>query len=389
MSPAFRVQESTAVGVSPVLGDVEAFVRRYVSFPDLDSCTATILWIAHAHLLEAFETTPRIAFLSTEPGSGKSRALEVVSALVPRPMMASDASVAVLYHMTSKGRDRPTICYDEVDTVFGQRVSPEAEDLRRLLNSGHRRGASVYRMDGVGANMMPREFPVFAAVALAGLGNVPDTITTRSVVVRMRRRAPNEHVQPWRERDARPEADLLRASLEEWTETIFRLVDGARPDLPPIVTDRPADVWEPLIAVADAAGGEWPERARTAAVNLLESTESRVSVGIQLLRDVRTILGEQERMSSVQLVTELLDLQDAPWSDLAGKEFTVNDLSRWLRKYEIRPRSIRFGAQQQGVQRGYYRADFADAFARYLPPEAAEVATETAPPPEVPPVELF
>jgi len=367
MKPQFSASENPEESTR-ALDLIEGFMSRYVAFPSDDARTATVLWIAHAHLLEALETTPRIAFLSTEPGSGKSRALEAVSALVPRPMLAADTSVAVLYHKTAEGEGRPTILLDEVDVIFGQGASPAAEALRGIVNSGHTRFGRTWRMDGVGANQQPREFPTFAAVALAGLGNVPDTITTRSVVIRMRRRAPNETVSPWRERDVRPEADEIKASVEEWANLVRRRVSEARPEMPAQVTDRPADVWEPLIAIADAAGGSWPERARTAAVNILAASSSATSIGIQLLRDIRRVIEDTERMPSVQIVNGLLDLPDSMWHELNGKDFTARDLARWLKKYEIEPKPIRFGPGANAMQRGYYLSQFADAFARYLPP---------------------
>lgn len=380
MKPNFAAPEYSDLS-SRALDLIEDFMGRYVAFPSDDARTATVLWIAHAHLLEALETTPRIAFLSTEPGSGKSRALEAVSALVPRPMMAADTSVAVLYHKTAQGEERPTILLDEVDVIFGQYATPASEALRGILNSGHTRFGRTWRMDGVGANMQPREFPTFAAVALAGLGNVPDTITTRSVVIRMRRRAPNEMVSPWRERDVRPEANEIKASVEEWANLVRRRVSEARPEMPAQVTDRPADVWEPLIAIADAAGGIWPERARTAAVNILAAASSATSIGIQLLRDIRRVIQDPERMlseriPSAQLVNGLLDLPDSMWHELNGKDFTTRDLARKLAKYEIVPKNIRFGTV---TQRGYSLHQFTDAFDRYLPPTEELPDTPTDP----------
>lgn len=93
---------------------------------------------------------------------------------------------------------------------------------------------------------------------MAGLGSLPDTILTRSVIIRMRKKAPNEKCEPYRRRVHEKQGHLLRDRLADWTATLHDQVSDAWPEMPEGVTDRPADVWEPLLAVADAAGGHWP-----------------------------------------------------------------------------------------------------------------------------------
>ena len=150
------------------------------------------------------------------------------------------------------------------------------------------------------------EFPAFAAVALAGLGKLPDTILTRSVVIRMRRRAPDEHVEPYRARIHEPEGWKLRGMLGDWTATAAETLTGYWPDMPPGVTDRPADVWEPLLAVADAAGGPWPDRARDACTWLVRDNADRgISLGIRLLADLRDIFGGTRAMTTEDILTRL------------------------------------------------------------------------------------
>ena len=150
---------------------------------------------------------------------------------------------------------------DEIDTAFGARAH---EDLRAVLNSGHRRGSSVLRVDSsIGVT---RSFSTFAPVVLAGLGALPDTVAGRSIIIRMRRRGPDEQLREFRERGARREADPLRERLEAWAESAVPLLKDHRPEMPDGVTDRAADVWEPLIAIADLARGDWPKRSREAAV---------------------------------------------------------------------------------------------------------------------------
>ena len=104
--------------VTQPLDDVLAYLRRFVAYPSEHAAVAHALWVVHAHLMDAWESTPRIAFLSPEPGSGKSRALEVCELLVPNAVNAVNVSVAYLFRKVGDESGRPTILYDEVDTVF-------------------------------------------------------------------------------------------------------------------------------------------------------------------------------------------------------------------------------------------------------------------------------
>ncbi|HET9256859.1 MAG TPA: DUF3631 domain-containing protein [Pseudonocardiaceae bacterium] len=248
-----------------LLDEVAAFLARFVAFPSPAALTAAVLWVAHAHAIDAAESTPRIAFLSPEPGSGKTRALEVCELLVPHPMHAVNATPAALFRAVKDLASRPTILFDEIDTVFGPKAK-ENEEIRGLFNAGHRRGAVAYRCVGEGTRQKVEPFPAYAAVALAGLGDLPDTLMSRAVVIRMRRRAPGEHVEPFRHRIHAAEGHELREALAEWTASVATELETAWPAMPPGITDRPADVWEPLLAIADAAGGSWPDRARRACV---------------------------------------------------------------------------------------------------------------------------
>ncbi len=125
-----------------VLDAVETYVARFIVYPSEHERIAHVLWIAHTWLMDKWESTPRIAFLSPEPASGKSRALEVTEPLVPRPVHAINTTPAYLFRKVSDPDGAPTILYDEIDTVFGPRAK-DNEDIRGLLNAGHRKGASV------------------------------------------------------------------------------------------------------------------------------------------------------------------------------------------------------------------------------------------------------
>ncbi len=250
-----------------LLDDILAFLVRFVVYPTQHALVAHVLWVAHTWLMPCWESTPRMAFLSPEPGSGKSRALEVTEPMVPNPVHAVNTTSAYLFRKVDNPEGKPTILYDEIDTVFGPKAK-ENEDIRGMLNAGHRKGAMAGRCVVRGKAIETQELDAYCAVMLAGLDDLPDTLMSRSVVVRMRRRAPHEPVEPWRPRVNGPEASALRDRIAAWAESVKDRATDMWPEMPPGIEDRDADVWEALLAVAELAGGHWPERARVAAVTL-------------------------------------------------------------------------------------------------------------------------
>ncbi|MFD8689944.1 DUF3631 domain-containing protein [Streptomyces sp. NPDC059651] len=373
-------QTTAPIDGAALLAEVEAFHRRFNVFPREAAYVAVALWDAHAHLLDAFDSTPRLAFLSPEPGSGKSRALEVVETLVPRPMLAVNARAAALFRSVSDPAGRPTILFDEIDTVFGPKAG-DNEELRGFLNAGHRRSGVTYRCVGDGGNQTVVEFPSYTAVAVAGLGYLPDTITTRSVIIRMRRRARNEKAEPFRARLHEAEGNALRERLAQWADQVRDEIAGRWPQMPEGVTDRPADVWEPLLSVADAAGGDWPDRARTACMELVNAAraDDKGSVGIRLLADLRDhVMAGIDRMPTVAILDRLCALDEAPWADMGGRPLDNRALAKMLGEYmtldntPIKARNIKTAGS---VLKGYYALDLHDAWDRYLPPPPSGAAT--------------
>ncbi len=251
-------------GFGPVVGrasgclpldNVRDFLLRYVILPGPGDYDVLAAWIAHTYLIEGFDTTPRLAFLSPQSSSGKTRAIELLALLVSHPVSSVDSTIAALFRGIEAADGKATLLLDEVDTIF-QGANPSAEGIRGILNSGYKRGATVQRAGAQRKGFPVESFRVFAPVALAGLGTLPSTLMTRSVQMNMRRRHPDEPLQPYRKRDVEPEARALRQDLEHWCAE--HAGELCVPDLPAELQDRAAEVWEPLIAVADLAGGQCP-----------------------------------------------------------------------------------------------------------------------------------
>ncbi len=356
-----------------VLDQVAAFIRRYVAFPSEHALTAVTLWAAHTHAASLFYVTPRLVLDSAEPGSGKTRVLELLNLLVRHPEMTISVSTAALFRMISM--QPHTILFDEVDAIFNAKNGGNYEDLRALLNAGYKRGATVARCVGDAKAMQVQRFAVFAPVALAGLaGNMPPTILTRAVVVHMRRRARTEQVEPFEEQYAEAEAAPIREALADWIADRAKALAAARPKMPDGVVDRPAEVWKALLAIADEAGAGWPDAGRDAARYFVLDTATAPTFGTRLLADLRTLFAGRDRMPSAEILDALTSDVDKPWGDLGGKPLDSRRLSRELSRYGVAPAAFNTG---RGTAKGYTtyptsgNLGLADAWDRYLPSEGS------------------
>jgi len=381
----FKLPKAERVKVNPtagatVLDEVRAQLERFVAFPSDEAAVTATLWAAHTHLINRFDSSPRLAVLSPEPGSGKTRALEVLGRLVANPIETVNVSAAYLARRTADGD--VTIFYDEVDALFGTRArDAAAEELRGILNSGHRRGAMYSRASVRGKEVVLEEFPTFAPVAMAGLGELPDTIMTRSTVIKMRRRSPSEKVEPYRERVNGAELEHTRDRLAAWSRTARKRIGDPWPTMPDGIADRDADVWEPLLAVASAAGGHWPETAQAAAVAMVTDARDRpATLGVRLLADTRRIIDGRKRIGKDELLHKLIALDDAPWGDLGGRgPIDGRYLTKMFGPYNIPlAHTIRFDPSAGGTARGWDARDFADAWSRYLPESPRSTGTPIA-----------
>lgn len=200
-----------------LLDDVATFCSRFVAYPSVDARTAHVLWIGHTHFMDRWDSTPRLAAMSEEPTSGKSRLLEVTEHQVPNPVMTIGPSESYLFRKIGDEDFRPTILFDEFDTVFGPKAPP-AEGIRRLLNAGHRKSAKVGRTVVGNGRPYTEDISAYAAVAVAGLhlDDLPDTLRKRSVIIKMRTRLKTEKVEPWRARLHEQEAKELGRKLVAW-----------------------------------------------------------------------------------------------------------------------------------------------------------------------------
>jgi hypothetical protein len=348
---------------SHFLKDLSHFVARFVALSpaQADVCA---LWVAHTHAIAASEFTPYLDINSAVLRSGKTRLLEVLRLLVWNPWFTGRVTGSALVRKVD--RDHPTLLLDESDTAFQTR-GDYGEVLRGILNSGFERDGTYSISVPKGNDWEPRDFNTFCPKAIAGIGHLPATIRDRSIPIRLKRAHKKDGRERFRKSKVKPEADQLRHRVLEWAKTNVGRLSAAHPQLPDELNDRQQDVCEPLLAIADLVGGDWPPLARAALVELCAGLEAPDDItGLHLLADVRAVFTQEQsdRLPTIQLLRRLSALEESPWSEFDhGRPLSPFRFAKLLKPFGVRPRDIRF---DRGVQKGYLRADFEDPWERYL-----------------------
>jgi hypothetical protein len=352
------------------LDRLENFLKRYVVYPNEHALTAHVLWIAHTYMMGLWDITPRMGFTSAEPGSGKSRALECSRRVAHNPMPTASITGATFMRQVHGGNY--TILIDELEGIYGSAQARDANGtLTSVLNAGFESDAVVHRCE---ANThKPLEFKIYAPVMMAGLvrtfNRLPDSLKSRMIVIRMKRRLPSDEIAEFRKRHAEAEAKSIRDDLKEWCAGIEGKIDLENLSFPSDVRDRDKDCWEPLYAIAQAAGSDWLERVIASSCWFVgaRTDDSTDSSGLRLLRDCVQILETERTCRPDGLRAELVNMSDAPWSTWGnnGSGLTTFALKQWLKDYGIKPKTVRLGA---ATGKGYHVEDFKNELARFPAP---------------------
>ena len=344
-----------SVNGAGLLDSLATEIRRFVVLSATDA-DAVALWVVAAHAFDRFDIFPRLLITAPEKGCGKSTLLDVLEHLVPRPLLASNIRAAALYRAIEAAR--PTFLLDEADAY-----ARNDEDLRSVLDSGHCRRGFVIRC--VGEDNEPRRFSTFCPVVLAAIGRLPGTVEDRSIKIGMRRRRPDEQIESFRLDRASNVMKLARMAARFAADHPVEL-GAADPAMPPGIINRAADNWRPLIAVADASGGLWPDRARAAALKLARDDEDD-SARVLLLADMRQLFDNQPSgvLFTREILAALHDDETRPWPEWKhDKPITGRQVAGLLKEHHIKPKTVRRGEQ---TDKGYKLEWFEEAFARYLP----------------------
>jgi putative DNA primase/helicase len=342
-----------------ILAELAETFSRYVVLP-VGAADVLALWTAHTHCFQSFVWSPRLNISSPEKGCGKTTLRDVLAVLVPRSLPTENLSVAVLFRVIEA--HKPTILADEYDSWLH-----DNEELRGMLNAGHRRGGQALRCEGDSHEV--RAFNVFAPAVLCGIGALPGTLHDRSIVIRLERAKPGEVRERYDSRRVEYETELCR-KLARWCVDSGPRLEACDPVLPSGAFNRLADNWRPLFAVAAIAGGDWPHRAADAFTALTSKEESDAQgIGSMLLADIKKVFDETQavRVFSQALVRNLCNMTDRPWPEAnRGRPITETWLARRLNGFRINSKTLRIG---DGRAKGYELADFTESFERYLSSE--------------------
>jgi hypothetical protein len=207
-----------------------------------------------------------------------------------------------------------------------------------------------------------RKFSCWCPKVVAAIGRLPDTLADRCIVIRMQRKTRHEHCERARGFDGME----YRRKCARWVNDNATNVALARPEWPISLNDRAADIWEPLLALADLAGGDWPAKARTAAEYLTRNSSESNPIAALLL-DLFVIFGKsgRDRLFTRDIVRELNDSGLRPWSEARnGRPVTDIWLAQQLRPYGVRPQNVWTNNEQA---KGFMMSDMMEVFRRYLP----------------------
>jgi hypothetical protein len=317
------------------------------------------LWVVASHGYTAFRIFPRLFLKSPLPECGKITGIDVISPMTSKPLTAENATVAALFRIIES--DGPTLFLDEGDSFLR-----ENEEIRGLVNSGHKNGGCVLRV--VGEDLEPRAFSTFCPLVIAAIGKLAGTIESRSFMIPLKRRKKAEKVSRFQDKDAEKIKATIARKAARFVADNFDVLKEADPLTPEEIGNRQADNWRPLLAVADCAGGPWPEAARTIAKAAAKGSDAvDDSLKLALLSDLRNYFAinvKVKTVSAADLITYLDNLEARPWKTIShGKTITDQSLSKLLRPYGIKTRDVK--EDGKGLKR-YFKEDFADPFERYL-----------------------
>jgi putative DNA primase/helicase len=336
------------VNGAEVLLQVAGQFERYILLPAGGS-HANTLWTAHAHCFAAFLHTPRLNLCSPKPDCGKTTTLDLIATMTPRPLRTENLTAPVLFRLVDQ--HQPTLLLDEVDAYL-----PQAEELRGLLNAGHKRGACAYRCEGENNNV--RAFKAFGPAVLAGIGSLPGTLHDRSIRIVLLQAEPEQLKARFDGFHIELETELAR-KLARWTSDNYAALQACDPPLPPEAFNRTADNWRPLFAIAHVAGGDWPRLALEAFHHLSNASIAPAAPNplAALLADIQQIFAQSGAacLSTKQLLASLQAAHAARPTSAETPPLDAMQLARQLRPLGIHSQNITVGKLRA---KGYHLADF-------------------------------
>jgi putative DNA primase/helicase len=342
-----------------LLDEIEGALAKFIVC-EAHARVAMALWTVATWFEPVAQVAPILNIASPVMRCGKSTALSLIGKLAKRPLSASSISPAAVFRAIEKYT--PTLIIDEVDAFLN-----DNDELRGVINSGHTRD-NAFVIRTTGEDHEPELFATWGFKAVAGIGKRAATIEDRGITIPLERKLSGEKIARLRH-TPKGYFETLARQLCRFASDNLTQIEVARPAMPEELNDRAQDNWEPLLAIADAAGEQWPQKARAAALALSGAEERATSSGEELLHDIRAVLAEKNvaSIASDDLVNALIAMADRPWGECnRGKPITQNGLARMLKEFRITTKNV---GPKNNRRKGYEAEAFESAFIRYLPPD--------------------
>lgn len=347
---------------------LEKVFQRYLHLPE-GTALVLALWTIHTHAIKAAEHFPILYLRSPEKGCGKSTLLRVLKVLCRDALLAVDVSPSALFRLLAKRRR--TVLLDEGDMV------PQKMELVRLLNSGHMRGTSVVRTEKVGEQFEATEFSTWGRKAFAAIGSVlPPQTLDRSIQITLQRRPSSAEANEVRSEDEEILA-VVQADIAAWVVQHEERVRVTRPVQPDGFTNRRADNWRPLLAIAETIGADVAERTRAIASSLTEEQPEVPSERQMVLEDLARYFAETglTRCPTSHFQAWLEQLEHRPWADYFGHQrpISASKIAELLGAYGIKP--VKYWLPDRSKQHRGYVLDskLKEAIQSYVRPSAEPV----------------
>lgn len=339
--------------------EIQRRLERYIVLPP-GAATMLAIWIMHSYVTDVTDYTPYLWVTSPVRECGKSVLLELLSVMAHNAQLSGGYTAAALYRRIARN-PATTMLLDEIDARLR---TDGGEAIRGVLNTGFHRSGKMTIC--VGDDHEDKDFPTFCPKVLAGIGNMWDTVASRSIPVRMSRASKDELRQLTRIRGdrIRDECQPIRRQLLRWAQDASASLRASDPDVPDVLGARHADVWRPLLAIGDQIGAEWPTELRRSALMLHHGGGDETDYGLLLLGDVRDLLGNENAIFTEALLSGLVQREDRPWPEYRhDRPITARGVASLLGRFGVKPGTVRVSA---ATGKGYSRDKLAPAFSRYL-----------------------
>jgi hypothetical protein len=358
--PHWNVDEwPTPVDGAVLLEELRKHFARYIVLPK-HTDVVLALWTLHTWIFDCFDVTPYLAITSPTRRCGKTLLMTMLYGLCCRAKKNDSMSKAAIYR--SVEAERPTLLLDETGWVVDQK-----DERQGILCGGFERLGFVEICEGEGADITTKRYSTYCPKAFGLIGKLTATLMDRSIEIRMQRKK-NEKVERLRRRDNEQHAEL-RGKCLRWANDNRAALPTIAVKPPDKLNDRAFDAWEPLLAIAQQVGGDWPKLAADAAVALSGGEAASEERSVELLADIRGTFDANglDEITTKALIAALCADDERPWATWnKGKPISDRQIAKLLKQFPIISEDIH--PPEGKHAKGYKRARFLDAFERYLPP---------------------